>query len=179
MDNNIDELKAIASKDHERIRRVDRFCSLSGDLYEVDGDKYVLEKGTDRVFSYKNEQALVEDKQIIMAVHIKAIEDDEIKRARANISIILSDIAKESSNGDPVLFWILREHIGLMFEQSGKFTPEPIKKDGIDFYQVGRDSMAVPGGTDLFFVGVKDGKKYVLDSNDEVKEVDEFEHYCY
>lgn len=117
----------------------------SGDFYYVDGHEYIVTE-TGEVVDYKGEDIPEDRRDAIRSIIEKQIEEDnDIERARA-------ELAKIESRGDRIKFEILLMHLwftgGIMEEGENK-------KDGIEFYQVGRNA------SHNFYCGVKDGQRYV------------------
>lgn len=121
---------------------------LSGTCYTIDEMTYLVaedEKHEGKIYDM-NKDVFVEDPSIINKVKNLSEKDASIKEAR-------KQRAEQLAGGDEDL-----EHVYYwnMEYSNGDVDKKPLKKDEIDFYQVGRNA------SHDFFVGVKDGKKYRL-----------------
>jgi hypothetical protein len=155
---------------------------LQGPVYEIDGKEYmvservsmydpkegeeekVFEKYKGKIYDRENNTFLNnETAQPVMAEVNKQVEEDKtVEQAREEKAMALA-------NGDETLEQILLANINY---DDGKTVDKPVQSQGINFYQVGRNS------TQDFFLGVKDGQRYertVYDGEEAIASVDSFE----
>lgn len=118
-------------------------ATISGVYYTIENQNYVFMPDSGCVYLYKNfPNTEITDPEIIGKIEALTEEDELIQNARQQAVEILakSDVMRD----------ILRMHM--------EFTGgeiEPIEKDDIVFYQVGRNA------SHEFYAGYKDGQKYV------------------
>lgn len=102
-----------------------------------DGKQVICDRDRDHTFPVTKDQKAV--KEIL-----------KMRRENHNISKARALHAKELAKGDPDMKVILEWHMAF---EDGPIS-EPIIKDGITFYKVGRNA------SHDFYAGTKDGKKY-------------------
>lgn len=149
MSKTFEHYKSVAEKEYNQMGST-YSSSVSGDVFQVGEDsyedRYVVDTRSGRpvVFHDKTGE-IVERREIIAAIKAQIEEDKKIKHARGKVAKILSD-------NDPTLAEILRWHL----EYTGGKIKNPIQKEGVDFYQVGRNA------SHSFYAGVKDNNAYKM-----------------
>lgn len=117
--------------------------NLSGDLYRLNHEEYVV-SGNGSVYQKEDMETVVTDPVVLLSIKAQIEEDIKIRAAR-------DALATREAQGDPKLLLVLMWHLEF---NGGRITLEPLEKDGIKFYQVGRNA------SHQFCLGVQDGKMY-------------------
>lgn len=167
-----EELDMYPCRKHERSenKAARPYCSsgsiwysddVSGNTYYVNREEYVV-AGNGSVYKKEDYEHEVEvtDPAILLSIKAQIKEDGEIQAAR-------EALATKESHGDSTALMILSWHMEF---NSGVIDSEPLEKNGIKFYQVGRNA------SHSFYLGIKDGKmyKYATDGGYWNEETDEY-----
>lgn len=111
--------------------------------YEADGHVVYVDDDGNLFFDTEGKQP-VADEHITTLVTQQMLQDSRVFDARIKLS-------EQHSGGSGLLARALRWHLDY---NGGEI--HPLNKDGINFYQVGRNA------SHQFFVGYNDGKQFVL-----------------
>ncbi len=111
--------------------------------YMVDGHEIFVDDDCQMFFDPHGLQP-VHDEALVNMVTAQMLKD-------MNVHVARMKLAEKQSDGNDILAEALRWHLAF----TGGAV-QPLEKDGITFYQVGRNA------SHEFFVGFKDGQRYVL-----------------